>query len=85
MRQRARVGLQINWTACATIIAPFTWTISGVWFAATQAPSLTTAQSAIAQLQNNEKETALQMQNDEKENEKQRVEIPPISRTWIKP
>jgi hypothetical protein len=25
------------------------------------------------------------MQNDEKENEKQRVEIPPISRTWIKP
>ena len=47
--------------------------------------SLTTAQSAIAQLQTSEKETALQMQNDEKENEKQRVEIPPISRTWIRP
>ena len=51
----------------------------------TKTSSLTTAQSAIAQLQTNEKETALQMQNDEKENEKQRVEIPPISRTWIKP
>jgi hypothetical protein len=73
--QRSRGGLQINWTACATIIALFTWTISGVWFAATQASSLTTAQAAIVQLQTSAKETTLQMQADEKDNEKQRVEI----------
>jgi hypothetical protein len=57
-------GLHVNWTALATIIALFTWTVSGVWFAAGQSSSLNTATASIAQLQ-----------ADEKENDKQRIEI----------
>lgn len=70
-----RGGLRINWTAMATIVALFTWTVSGVWFAASQNASLTTAQAAITQLQISQKENRDQMTANEKENEKQRVEI----------
>jgi hypothetical protein len=68
-------GIQINWTASATIVALFTWTISGVWFAATQSAAITanhnTETAAIAV--NNS--AIAQLQANEKENDKQRVEI----------
>lgn len=70
-----RTGIQINWTACATIVALFTWTVSGVWFAATQNAAITanhnTETAAIAV--NNQ--AISQLQSNEKENDKQRVEI----------
>jgi hypothetical protein len=70
-----RTGIQINWTASATIVALFTWTISGVWFAATQSAAIAanhnTETAAIAV--NNQ--AIAQLQANEKENDKQRVEI----------
>jgi hypothetical protein len=63
--QRARGGWEVNKTvSISVIIALVTWTVSGVWFAATQNANINTHSTAIAQLQANEKE-----------NDKQRVEI----------
>jgi hypothetical protein len=58
-----------------------------LWSVVRSDPSIISDDSSISNraTADHEKETALQMQNDEKENEKQRVGIPSISRTWIKP
>jgi hypothetical protein len=55
-----------------------------LWGVVRSDPSIISDDSSISNraTADHEKETALQMQNDEKENEKQRVEIPPISRYW---
>jgi hypothetical protein len=70
-----RGGIQINWTACATIIALFTWTISGVWFAATQSAAITANHASETAAIAVDNQAIAQLQANEKENDKQRVEI----------
>jgi hypothetical protein len=70
-----RAGIQINWTACATIIALFTWTISGVWFAATQSAAITANHASETAAIAVDNQAIAQLQANEKENDKQRVEI----------
>jgi hypothetical protein len=71
----ARGGIHVNWTAIATIMALFTWTVSGVWFAATQNASIIANHNSETAAINSTNAAIAQLQSNEKENDKQRVEI----------